>query len=68
MAGLSLSYFSFGYVAWIFFSWFFIYMAQARGVNLKPNAFMSMIPFIANDGLLPRRRMGERSNLYSSGN
>lgn len=47
MAGLSLSYFSFGYVAWIFFSWFFIYMAQARGVNLKTNAFMSMIPFIA---------------------
>ena len=47
MAGLSLSYFSFGYVAWIFFSWFFIYMAQARGVNLKVNAFMSMIPFIA---------------------
>ena len=47
MAGLSLSYFSFGYIAWIFFSWFFIYMAQARGVNLKANAFMSMIPFIA---------------------
>ena len=47
MTGLSLSYFSFGYVAWIFFSWFFIYMAQARGVNLKANAFMSMIPFIA---------------------
>jgi len=42
-----LSYFSFGYIAWIFFSWFFIYMAQARGVNLKANAFMSMIPFIA---------------------
>lgn len=47
MAGLSLSYFCFGYVAWIFFSWFFIYMAQARGVNLKANAFMSMVPFIA---------------------
>jgi ACS family glucarate transporter-like MFS transporter len=47
MAGLSLSYFGFGYVAWIFFSWFFIYMAQARGVNLKANALMSMIPFIA---------------------
>jgi MFS transporter, ACS family, glucarate transporter len=50
LAGLSLSYFSFGYVAWIFFSWFFIYMAQARGVNLKANAFMSMIPFIAMTG------------------
>jgi MFS transporter, ACS family, glucarate transporter len=44
---LSLSYFSFGYVAWIFFSWFFIYMAQARGLNLKSNALVSMIPFLA---------------------
>ncbi|HKF49004.1 MAG TPA: MFS transporter [Terracidiphilus sp.] len=44
---LSLSYFTFCYVAWIFFSWFFIYMAQARGLNLKANAVISMIPFIA---------------------
>ncbi len=44
---LSLSYFSFGYVAWIFFSWFFIYMSQARGLNLKSNALVSMIPFLA---------------------
>jgi len=28
---ISLSYFSFGYVAWIFFSWFYIYLAQVRG-------------------------------------
>ncbi len=47
IAALSLSYFSFGYVAWIFFSWFFIYLAQVRGLNLKANAFLSMIPFIA---------------------
>ncbi len=47
IVGLSLSYFCFGYVAWIFFSWFFIYMSQARGLNLKANAIMSMIPFIA---------------------
>jgi ACS family glucarate transporter-like MFS transporter len=47
VAALSLSYFSFGYVAWIFFSWFFIYMAQVRGLNLKANAFFSMIPFLA---------------------
>jgi ACS family glucarate transporter-like MFS transporter len=44
---LTLSYFSFGYVAWIFFSWFFIYMAQVRGLNLKASALVSMIPFIA---------------------
>jgi len=47
IAAMSLSYFSFGYVAWIFFSWFFIYLAQVRGLNLKANAFLSMIPFIA---------------------
>lgn len=47
VAALSLSYFTFGYVAWIFFSWFFIYMAQVRGLNLNASAFYSMIPFIA---------------------
>jgi len=25
----------FGYVAWIFFSWFFIYLAKVRGLDLK---------------------------------
>jgi ACS family glucarate transporter-like MFS transporter len=44
---LTLSYFTFGYVAWIFFSWFFIYLAQVRGLDLKTNAFVSMIPFLA---------------------
>jgi ACS family glucarate transporter-like MFS transporter len=44
---LTLSYFTFGYVAWIFFSWFFIYMAQVRGLNLKASALVSMTPFIA---------------------
>jgi MFS transporter, ACS family, glucarate transporter len=44
---LTVSYFTFGYVAWIFFSWFFIYLAQAHHLNLKTNAVYSMIPFIA---------------------
>ena len=47
VAALTLSYFTFGYVAWIFFSWFFIYMAQVRGLDLKASALVSMIPFIA---------------------
>ena len=47
VAALTSSGFCFGYVAWIFFSWFFIYMAQVRGLNLKANAIFSMIPFIA---------------------
>ena len=44
---LSISYFTFGYVIWIFFSWFFIYLAQVRGLNLKTSALYSMLPFIA---------------------
>jgi ACS family glucarate transporter-like MFS transporter len=34
-------------VVWIFFSWFFIYLAEARGLNLKTSALYSMLPFIA---------------------
>ena len=44
---ITLSYFSFGYVAWIFFSWFYIYLAQVRGLNLKASAFYAMLPFLA---------------------
>jgi len=44
---VTLSYFSFGYVAWIFFSWFYIYLAEVRGLNLRASALYSMLPFIA---------------------
>lgn len=44
---LTISYFTFGYVVWIFFSWFFIYLADVRGLNLKTSALYSMLPFIA---------------------
>jgi ACS family glucarate transporter-like MFS transporter len=44
---LTVSYFAFGYVAWIFFAWFYIYMATVRGLNLKASALYSMLPFIA---------------------
>ena len=44
---LTLSYFSFGYVAWIYFAWLFIYLAQVRGLNLKASAMYTMFPFIA---------------------
>jgi ACS family glucarate transporter-like MFS transporter len=43
---LVVSYFGFGYTAWIFFSWFFLYMAQVRGFNLKASALFSMLPFL----------------------
>lgn len=44
---ITLSYFSFGYVAWIFFSWFYTYLAQVRGLNLKASAVYAMLPFLA---------------------
>jgi ACS family glucarate transporter-like MFS transporter len=44
---VTLSYFCFGYVAWIFFSWFYIYLAQVRGLNLKASAFYSTFPPLA---------------------
>lgn len=44
---ITLSYFAYGYVAWIFFSWFYIYLAEVRGLDLKTSALYSMMPFIA---------------------
>jgi ACS family glucarate transporter-like MFS transporter len=44
---LTASYFSFGYVAWLFFAWMYIYMAQVRGLNLKTSALYAALPFIA---------------------
>jgi MFS transporter, ACS family, glucarate transporter len=44
---VTVSYFCFGYVAWIFFSWFYIYLAKVRGLNLKASAFYAMLPFLA---------------------
>ena len=44
---VTISYFTYGYVAWIFFNWFYIYLAEVRGLNLKSSALYSMLPFIA---------------------
>lgn len=41
------SYFTYGYVSWIFFSWFYIYLSQVRGLSLKTSAWYSMVPFMA---------------------
>jgi ACS family glucarate transporter-like MFS transporter len=43
---LTLSYLAYGYVAWVFFGWFYIYLAQARGLNLKTSAVYSILPFV----------------------
>jgi len=44
---VTLSYFCYGYVAWIFFSWFYIYLKKVRGLDLKSSALYGMLPFIA---------------------
>jgi ACS family glucarate transporter-like MFS transporter len=44
---VSLSYFAYGYIAYIFFTWFFIYLSRVRGLDLKASAFYSMLPFLA---------------------
>ncbi|HEY6467623.1 MAG TPA: MFS transporter [Candidatus Acidoferrales bacterium] len=66
---LSFSYFTFGYAAYIFFTWFFLYLVNTRGLNLKSSAFYSMLPFLSmtagsliggaiND--IATRRIGQR--------
>src|SRR5579863_470099 len=44
---VTVSYFCYGYVAWIFFSWFYRYLAKVRGLDLKASALYSMLPFLA---------------------
>ncbi|TSA29490.1 MAG: MFS transporter [Verrucomicrobiaceae bacterium] len=44
---ITFSYFAYGYVAYIFFTWFFIYLSRVRGLDLKSSALYSMLPFIA---------------------
>ena len=46
LLALIAGYFSFGYIAWVFFSWFFLYMAQVRGFDLKASARFAMLPFL----------------------
>ncbi len=44
---VTLAYFCFGYVAWIFFTWFFIYLATVRGLNLKASASYTTLLFLS---------------------
>jgi ACS family glucarate transporter-like MFS transporter len=41
------SYFTFGYVAYIFFTWFFKYLNDVRGLDLKASGLYGMLPFLA---------------------
>ncbi len=41
------SYFAYGYAAYIYFTWFFIYLSTVRGLDLKTSSYYGMLPFIA---------------------
>jgi ACS family glucarate transporter-like MFS transporter len=43
---LTLSYFCYGYVAYIYFTWFFIYLNRVRGLDLKSSSYYGMLPFL----------------------
>jgi ACS family glucarate transporter-like MFS transporter len=47
LAAMTLSYFAYGYTAYIFFTWFFIYLNSVRGLDLKASRYYAMLPFIA---------------------
>ncbi len=44
---ISFSYFAYGYAAWIFFAWFFKYLSDVRGLDLKSSSYYAMLPFLA---------------------
>ena len=44
---VTLSYFSYGYVAAIFFTWFYNYLTEERGLDVKGMRFYSSLPPIA---------------------
>ncbi len=44
---ITFSYFTYGYAAYIFFSWFFIYLNEIRHLNLRQSSVYSMLPFLA---------------------
>ncbi len=50
---LTVSYFAFGYVAYIFFTWFFIYLNKVRGLDMKASAIFGMLPFLAMAAFSP---------------
>ncbi len=44
---ISFSYFTYGYAAYIFFTWFFKYLNEVRNLPLKSSSYYGMLPFLA---------------------
>lgn len=47
---VTFSYFSYGYAAYIFFTWFFIYLSTVRGLNMRESSYYTMMPLLAMAG------------------
>jgi len=44
---VTYSYFCYGYVAYIFFTWFFPYLTTVRGLNLREGSYLATLPPVA---------------------
>ncbi|HEY0266704.1 MAG TPA: MFS transporter, partial [Rhizomicrobium sp.] len=44
---VTIAYVAFGYVAFIFHTWFFPYVKDGLGLDMRKSALLSMLPFIA---------------------
>jgi ACS family glucarate transporter-like MFS transporter len=51
--GLILSYFCIAYPAYIFYTWFFIYLVRVRGLTVTQGGFWGSTPFLAIALLVP---------------
>jgi MFS transporter, ACS family, glucarate transporter len=46
LLAITFAYFCYGYVAYIYFTWFFIYLRTARGLDLRQSSYYTMLPFL----------------------
>jgi ACS family glucarate transporter-like MFS transporter len=44
---LTMSYFCYGYTAWIFLAWFYTYLNKVRGMDLRASVTYGMLPGLA---------------------
>jgi ACS family glucarate transporter-like MFS transporter len=43
---ITFSYFCYGYTAYIFFSWFYLYLTNVRKLNVHDSAVFTMLPYL----------------------
>jgi len=46
VVAITFSYFCYGYTAYIFFSWFYLYLTNVRKLNVHDSAVFTMLPFL----------------------